>query len=112
MNKHNLFAEPITKEAILLRPGLVKIVVSRTDEVTGKVTKFPLPVQWTAQEAGELIHLIRGLSWQLSHNDNLPCDYRGIKDLCHKYLYQKVGFIEPISVKWQPKNDKRNTVLS
>lgn len=89
MNQHNLFVEPITDDAILLRPGLVKIVVSRTNQLTGEITKFSLPVQWESQEAGELIQLIRGLTWQLSDEDNLPLDYEGIRDLCHTYLFEK-----------------------
>ena len=103
MFDHNLSIEPITDEAILLRPGLVKIVVSRVNQLTGKITKFALPVQWEEREAGELIQLIRGLTWQLSDDDNLPRDYEGIKDLCHAYLFEKVGFVEPISIKWKPK---------
>lgn len=99
--QHNLSVEPITDEAILLRPGLVKIVVSRINEVIGETTKFPLPVQWTPQEAGELIQLIRGLTWQLSDKDNLPMDYEGIRDLCHAYLFEKVGYVQPINVKWK-----------
>ena len=101
---HELLIEPITDEALLLRPGLVKIVVSKTDALTGEVTKFALPVQWEPQEAAELIQLIRGLSWQLSDKDDLPLDYEGIRDVCHEYLFEKVGFVEPINVKWKAKN--------
>lgn len=103
MNQHNLSTEPILDDAIALRPGLVKIVVSKICLETGEVVKFPLPAQWTPEEAGELIYLIRGLSWQLSDDDNLPLDYEGIRDLCHAYLFEKVGFIEPITCKWKAK---------
>lgn len=111
MIEHNLSIEPITDEAILLRPGLVKIVVSRINKLTGEITKFALPVQWELKEAGELIQLIRGLTWQLSDKDNLPMDYEGIRDLCHVYLFEKVGYVQPINVKWKSKSE-RNTVLS
>lgn len=106
MIQHNLLIELITDEAILLRPGLVKIVVSRTNQLTDEITKFTLPVQWEPQEAGELIHLIRGLNWQLSDKDDLPGDYEGIRDLCHNYLFKKVGYIAPINCKWKSKSDR------
>lgn len=102
--QHSLEIEPITDESILLRPGLVKIVVFRTNSETGEITKFALPVQWEPDEAGELMQLIRGLQWQLSDEDELPGDYEGIRDLCHEYLFAKVGFVEPINVKWKTKN--------
>lgn len=108
-DQHEIFTEPILDHAIALRPGLVKIVVSRTAVLTGKITRFALPVQWESQEAGELMQLIRGLTWQLS-DDGLPGDYEDIRDLCHEYLFAKVGFIEPISVKWKAKNaDQTNS---
>ena len=31
-------------------------------------------------------------------------DYKGIRDVCHEYLFEKVGFVEPINVKWKAKN--------
>lgn len=104
MSQHSLSIEPILDDAIALRPGLVKIVVSKICIETGEVTKFLLPVQWTQKEAGELIQLIRGLSWQLSDEDGLPLDYEGIRDICHEYLFAKVGFVEPITCKWKAKN--------
>lgn len=104
MSQDNLSTEPILDHAIALRPGLVKIVVSRTCAETGEITRFALPVQWEPQEAAELIHQIRGLSWQLSDEDDLPLDYEGIRDICHEYLFAKVGFVESISVKWKAKN--------
>lgn len=106
MNQHEITTEPILDHAIALRPGLVKIVVSKTDAVTGEITKFPLPVQWEESEASELIHQIRGLTWQLSDDDGLPLDYEGIRDVCHQYLFEKVGFVEPITVKWESKYGK------
>ncbi len=99
--QHELSIEPVP-EAIALRPGLVKIIVSRLVS-TGELTQFALPVQWEPTEAAELLHEIRGLVWQLSDEDGLPGDYEGIRDLCHKYLYLKVGYVEPISVRWKPK---------
>ena len=104
MNQHNLSTEPILDHAIALRPGLVKIVVSRTCTQTGEITKFALPVQWEESEASELIHQIRGLTWHLSDEDGLPLDYEGIRDVCHEYLFAKVGYVEALSVKWKAKN--------
>ena len=104
MNQHEIITEPILDHAIALRPGLVKIVMSKIDAVTGEITKFALPVQWEESEASELIHQIRGLTWQLSDEDGLPLDYEGIRDLCHQYLFAKVGYVEPLSVKWKAKN--------
>ena len=106
MDEHNLSTEPILDDAIALRPGLVKIVVSRTNTETGEITKFALPVQWEPKEAGELMQLIRGLQWQLSDEDGLPGDYEGIRDLCHEYLFAKVGFVEPITCNWKPKRNE------
>lgn len=100
-DQHEIFTEPILDDAIALRLRLVKIVVSRTAALTGEITKFALPVQWEPEEAGELIQMIRGLTWQLSDEDGLPGDYEGIRDLCHQYLFAKVGFVEPINVKWK-----------
>ena len=104
LDQHEITTEPILDDAIALRPGLVKIFVSRTTALTGEITKFALPVQWESEEAGELIQLIRGLSWQLSDEDGLPADYEGIRDLCHEYLFAKVGYVEPLSVKWKARN--------
>lgn len=104
MHKHALSTEPILDHAIALRPGLVKIVVSKTCPETGEITKFALPVQWEPEEAGELMHMIRGLQWQLSDDDGLPLDYEGIRDVCHQYLFEKVGFVEPITCKWTAKD--------
>jgi hypothetical protein len=99
--QHDLTLEPVP-EPFALRPGLVKIVVSHTDS-QGQTTRFALPVQWEPTEAAELLHEIRGLVWQLSDEDGLPGDYEGIRDLCHEYLYRKVGYVEPITVQWKPK---------
>lgn len=102
-DQHEISTEPILDHAIALRPGLVKIVVSKTCAETGEITKFSLPVQWEPQEAADLIHQIRGLTWQLSDEDGLPGDYEGIRDVCHQYLFEKVGFVEPISIRWEAK---------
>lgn len=88
MHKHALSTEPILDNAITLRPGLVKIVVSKIDAVTGEVIKFPLPVQWTPEEAGELMHMIRGLQWQLSDEDGLPSITREF-GMCATNIYLK-----------------------
>lgn len=61
MSQHSLSTEPIPSN-LELRPGLVKIVVTKTCAETGEITKFALPVQWTPEEAGELIQMIRGLT--------------------------------------------------
>lgn len=106
MDEHNLSTEPILNDAIALRPGLVKIVLSKICSETGEITKFALPVQWEPQEAADLIHQIRGLTWQLSDEDGLPGDYEGIRDLCHEYLFAKVGFVEPINYKWKAEDDQ------
>lgn len=94
---HQIFTEPIS-EKLALRPGLVKICITRTNTNTGEVINFALPVQWTPSEAGDLIHQIRGLTWQIA-DDGLPGDYEGVKEVCHNYLYQKVGHIEPLNMK-------------
>ena len=106
MDEHNSSTEPILNDAIALRPGLVKIVLSKICSETGEITKFALPVQWEPQEAADLIHQIRGLTWQLSDEDGLPGDYEGIRDLCHEYLFAKVGFVEPINYKWKAEDDQ------
>lgn len=95
--KHEIFTEPLC-DRDALRPGLVKIWITRTNPTTGEVIRFALPVQWEAREAADLLQEIRGLHWQLA-DDGLPGDYEGIRDVCHNYLYKKVGFVEPISVK-------------
>lgn len=107
MPDHQIFTEPIP-DKLVLRSGLVKIVITRTDADTGEVTKFALPVQWSPQEAGELIHQIRGLTWQLSDEDGLPGDYEGIKEVCNAYVHAKVGYVEPLNIKWRKKNGERN----
>lgn len=104
MPEHQIFTESIP-EKLALRPGagLVKICITKTDTDTGEVIKFLLPVQWEPREAADLIHEIRGLVWQLSDEDNLPGDYEGIKELCNAYVHAKVGYIEPLNVKWRRK---------
>lgn len=99
---HQITTEPVP-DKLTLRPGLVKITLVKTNIETGETVKFALPVQWTVLEAGELIHEIRGLVWQLSDEDNLPGDYEGIKELCNAYLHAKVGYVEPLNIKWRRK---------
>lgn len=107
--QHEISLEPIP-DAIALRPLLVKIVVFRTNPATGEVTRFALPVQWEEREAAELIHQLRGVSWQLGE-DGIPIDFESIIEICDQYLYQKMGFIEPISYKWKPKNGNQSQNL-
>lgn len=99
MPTHQIATEPIP-DKLLLRPGLVKICIARIDDDTGEVVKFLLPVQWTPQEAADLIHEIRGLVWQIAE-DGLPGDYEGIKEVCNAYVHQKVGYVEPPHIKWR-----------
>lgn len=84
---HHIFTEPV-EEILTLRPGLVKIVVSRTDIVTGEVAKFAPPIQWEPREAAALMHEIRGCSWQLA-DDGTPLDLETIQEVCKKYLKPK-----------------------
>lgn len=100
---HDITLEPIP-DAIALRPLLLKITITRTDS-TDEVTRFALPVQWEEQEAAEIIQLIRGVSWQLG-DEGIPIAYETIIEICDQYLFAKLGFIEPISYKWKPKNGK------
>lgn len=86
-----------------IRDGLVKITITRTCIGTGEIIKFALPVQWEPREAADLIQEIKGLVWQLSEKDNLPGDYEGIREVCHEYLYKKVGYVEPITSKFKRK---------
>jgi|GEM_PF-3115872 hypothetical protein len=101
MHTHEITTEPVLPH-LALRCGLVKIVLVRTNDETGEVCKFALPVQWTQREAGELIHQIRGLTWQIS-GDGLPGDYEGIKEICNAYLHALTGYVEPLSTKWRKK---------
>jgi hypothetical protein len=99
--QYDLTTETIPYQ-VELRSGLVKMVVSKTNGTTGEITRFYLPGQWEPGEAAQLLHEIRGLSWQLGE-EGVPVDFEEICDLCEEYLYEKVGYIEPISVKWRPK---------
>lgn len=93
-------------QSVMLRPGLVKIIITRTNPATGEVVRFGLPVQWEEREAAELLLQIRGVSWQLGE-DNKPIAFEEIIEICDQYLYEKTGFIEPISYKWKPKNGEK-----
>lgn len=93
-------------QSVILREGVLKITITRTDS-TGETCKFSLPVQWEEQEAAEILQLIRGVSWQLGE-DGIPIDFESIIEICDQYLFAKLGFVEPISYKWKPKNDKTN----
>lgn len=110
MHNHQIAIEPVP-EKYALRPGLVKICIARTDADTGEVTNFALPVQWEPREAGELIHQIRGLTWQIS-DDGLPGDYEGIKEVCNAYVHAKVGYVEPLNIKWRRGLAKTKSDLS
>ncbi len=65
-----------------LRPGLVKIVITKTQG--NEVTKFYLPVQWTPHEAAYLLHEIRGVTWQLG-DDGIPVNYLAVTEICKKF---------------------------
>lgn len=80
--QHAIFTEPVP-EGLALRPGLVTIVITRTrgDEVL----KRSLPIQWSPQEAGVLIHEIRGVSWQLD-DDGWSIDYLEIHEIYKQFL--------------------------
>ena len=43
--QHDITLEP-PPDDVILRPGLLKIIVTRTNPATGEVLRFALPVQW------------------------------------------------------------------
>jgi hypothetical protein len=102
LDQHDITLEPPPND-VILRPGLVKITITRTDS-SGEVMRFGLPVQWEEGEAGELIQVIRGLTWQLN-DKGVPIDFDTIIEICDQYLFAKVGFVESISYKWRAKNE-------
>lgn len=83
--EHTISAEPLSdREA--LRPGLVKILITKTQGDT--ITRFSVPVQWTPAEAAHLIHEIRGISWQLDE-EGFPIDYEAIIEICEQFCNQQ-----------------------
>lgn len=88
-DQHNIATEPIPFRYDLA-PELerVHIVVTKTSPL-GEVTRFALPVQWTAREAADLIFEIRGVSWQLGE-DGKPIAYEVIRQICENYVNAKL----------------------
>lgn len=88
-NQHDIATEPIPFRYDLA-PELerVHIVISKTSPL-GEVTRFALPVQWTAREAADLIFEIRGVSWQLGE-DGKPIAYEDIREICEFYVNSKL----------------------
>ena len=67
---------------LALRPGLVKITIERV-EPTGYITVWPLPIQWTPEEAQILVEQVRNLSWEIFDDDEgCPVERRRIWQLC------------------------------
>ena len=59
---HDITTEPVP-ECLSLRPGLVKILIAKTQGE--EITRFCLPAQWKPASAAVLIYEIRGTVWQL-----------------------------------------------
>lgn len=67
---------------LALRPGLVKITIERVAP-TGYITAWPLPIQWTPEEAQILVEQVRNLSWEIFDNDEgCLVEQRRIWQLC------------------------------
>lgn len=74
-------------ENLSLRPGLTKIVVTKTQG--SEQIKFQLPVQWTPTEAAALIHEIRGTVWQLGE-DGVPIHLEEIIEICEEFCKERL----------------------
>lgn len=85
---HSIGTEPI-HDYVALRSDLVKIVITRIDNVQ-KITRFALPVQWEPHEAAALVHEIRGEVWQLDQ-DGLPTHYPELIKICHQFCKRKAS---------------------
>lgn len=83
--EHNIAIEPVPLE-VALRPGLVKIIITKTQ--SDKRITWRVPVQWTPQEAAMLLYEIRGVSWQLG-NDGWPLAFEEIHEICNQFCKEQ-----------------------
>ncbi len=83
---HNITTS-VVPDHLLLRPGLVKIIITKIQG--DEVKKFELPVQWTTHEAAALIYEIRGTMWQLGE-DGAPIHLEEITAICEDFCKREI----------------------
>lgn len=83
--EHDIAIQPVPPE-LALRPGLVKIVITKIQG--GECTTWHVPVQWTPQEAAALLYEIRGVSWQLG-DDGWPIAFEEIHEICEQFCKEQ-----------------------